>query len=467
MAKKPQEPKRDPLQDEIDALLKELPAADPSLQGDPEEPADGSAAIEASDTANPDVSSDGPSEPTRRDRIFVWLRVGLGAVVGVAITQWPYVGNCGFSLVGFFAALLMVVLAGVWASIWAWKHRMAVAHLLALAVTAWGITLVTRQVLPRVGYAAAEAGWRCPDPIPEQALRERGGLLRRPDGTLINYRSIGSGSIGVIAAGAMELTDLVRPLAEQQSVVLYDPRHRGGSRAASDTSGIGIDVEVDDLAAVRQHYAVEGIAVIGWSHTTPTVAQFAALRPDIVSRVVLIGPLPPRRTSYQLDWSRGAGQDSLGLELLSIMRARGEDRDDPAGYCRRYWNTAVLRPWMGDVTSMDRINLDPCRFENEQPEQREASMASLFESFGDWDWTSDVAGFAGPVLIIHGTADPVPIEGAEEWIQSFLNARLLSVEGAGHMPWVDQPETVRGAIETFVGGSWPPGAVGRQEPPAS
>ena len=94
-------------------------------------------------------------------------------------------------------------------------------------------------------------------------------------------------------------------------------------------------------------------------------------------------------------------------------------------------------------------------------------MASLFESFGDWDWTGDLAGFAGPVLIIHGTADPIPIEGAEEWIQSFPNARLLSVEGAGHMPWVDQPEAVRGAIETFVGGSWPPGAVGRPAPPAN
>ena len=101
MAKKPQKPKKDPLQDEIDALLKELPAADPSLQGDPEEPAAGSAAVAESEIANADASGDGPSEPTRRDRIFVWVRVGLGAVIGISITQWPYVGNCGFSLLGF------------------------------------------------------------------------------------------------------------------------------------------------------------------------------------------------------------------------------------------------------------------------------------------------------------------------------------------------------------------------------
>jgi len=91
-------------------------------------------------------------------------------------------------------------------------------------------------------------------------------------------------------------------------------------------------------------------------------------------------------------------------------------------------------------------------------------MTRLFDSFGDWDWTGDLAGYSGPVLVIHGTADPVVIEGSEEWIQSFPNARLLRIDGAGHMPWLEQPELVLGAIRTFLGGSWPAEAVGRQEP---
>jgi proline iminopeptidase len=467
LARKPQDPKRDPLEEEIDALLKELPEADPFLKGDPEELAAEHAAVADSTKLGVNGTPKTPSEPTRRDRIFVWIRVGLGAVAGIAVTQWPYVGRCGFSLLGFLAALLVIVVAGVWASIWAWKMRMAIAHLLALAVTAWGVALLSSQVLPRVGYAAAGAEWRCPDPIPDSVLRERGGLLRRPGGTLLHYRSIGSGPVGLIAAGAMELTDLLRPMAEQQSVVLYDPRHRGASRATNDTAGVGIDGEVDDLAAVRQHFAAEGIAVLGWSYTAATVAKFAALRPDIVNRVVLVGPIPPRRASYQLDWTRGAGQDSLGLELLRIMRERGEDEENSDDFCRRYWEIAVLRPWMGDSAALARSNLDPCRFENERPERREASLARLLDAFGDWDWTADVSNFAGPVLVIHGTADPVTIEGAEEWIQSFPNARLLSIEGAGHMPWLEQPDVVLGAIETFLGGSWPVGAVGRPEPEAT
>jgi proline iminopeptidase len=344
-------------------------------------------------------------------------------------------------LLGFLAALMVIVAAGVWASVWAWRMRMAAAHLLALAVTTWGVVLMANQVLQRTGYAATGAAWRCPEPVPSFATRERGGRIERPDGTILRYRDLGSGNVRLIAADAMVLTDFLRPLSQQLGLALYDPRHRGASRAASDTAGVGLDTDVDDLAAVRQNFAVENVAVLGWAYSAPTAALFAALRPDIVTRVILIAPLPPRRASYQLDWTRGAGQDTLGLELLRILRVRGEDLADTAAYCRRYWDIAVLHPWMGDAAALRRRTWDPCGFENEQPERREASFERMFDALGAWD--------------------PIPIEGAEEWIESFPNARLLRIEGAGHMPWLEQPGMVLGAIETFLGGAWPEGAVGR------
>ena len=39
------------------------------------------------------------------------------------------------------------------------------------------------------------------------------------------------------------------------------------------------------------------------------------------------------------------------------------------------------------------------------------------------------------------------------------NARLVSVEDAGHMPWIESPEEVLGAMSTFLAGRWPVAAI--------
>jgi pimeloyl-ACP methyl ester carboxylesterase len=37
-------------------------------------------------------------------------------------------------------------------------------------------------------------------------------------------------------------------------------------------------------------------------------------------------------------------------------------------------------------------------------------------------------------------------------------ARLVTVEGGGHAPWIEAPDLVLGAIATFLDGEWPQAA---------
>ncbi|MFW5947824.1 MAG: hypothetical protein ACOCUW_04970 [Gemmatimonadota bacterium] len=90
----------------------------------------------------------------------VWARAALGAVLVGAMTQWPY-PTCGLPLIGYFAAVAVVLVGGVWAGYAAWRRRMAAAHVLAVAVIFAGLALTAHQVLPRVGYAPAPVGWAC------------------------------------------------------------------------------------------------------------------------------------------------------------------------------------------------------------------------------------------------------------------------------------------------------------------
>jgi hypothetical protein len=77
------------------------------------------------------------------------------------MTQWPVAAECGAPLFLYLAATLVVTLGGVWAATGAWRHRRAVAHVIALAVVGWGLTLAAAVLLPRVGYAREAATWFC------------------------------------------------------------------------------------------------------------------------------------------------------------------------------------------------------------------------------------------------------------------------------------------------------------------
>ena len=154
----------DALAREVDKLLRKLPGADPYLKGDPEPAAVRAPAAPAPWTvtgSRPAVGIGGPRPATRVQRISVWVRVFLALVPGLLITQWPYASGCGFGLWAYLFAVLAVGMAGGWAAAWGWRYRMAFAHAAALLVIAWGATLVTDQVLRRVGYAAAQASWSC------------------------------------------------------------------------------------------------------------------------------------------------------------------------------------------------------------------------------------------------------------------------------------------------------------------
>ncbi len=60
-----------------------------------------------------------------------------------------------------------------------------------------------------------------------------------------------------------------------------------------------------------------------------------------------------------------------------------------------------------------------------------------------------------PVLVIHGVADPIPVEASEAWTTAMPNARLLLIKDAGHIPQIEQPEIFFKSVETFLKGNFP------------
>ncbi len=159
---------------EIERLIRQLPGADPMLRGNPT-PAPPTAvpAAAASPAPPPRRSSSGTTmnaataaakaaDATRRIELAgAWLRTAAAAGLGTAVLYWPYAHECGWLLHAYLGVVAAVLVAGGWASVIAWRVRVAAAHVLALVVFFWGVVLAAEQILPRIGYAALPAIWSC------------------------------------------------------------------------------------------------------------------------------------------------------------------------------------------------------------------------------------------------------------------------------------------------------------------
>jgi hypothetical protein len=93
------------------------------------------------------------------------LRLLLATALGVAMLFWPYDARCGIGLAAYLGATGVLIVAGVWSSVWTWRHRTGRAHTLSLLIILWGLVLGSIEVLPRVGYAKPTLGrpamWMC------------------------------------------------------------------------------------------------------------------------------------------------------------------------------------------------------------------------------------------------------------------------------------------------------------------
>ena len=138
---------------EVDKLLAKLPEADPMLErGVPTVP------VHPRQPVAPQGAARG------REWLSTWFRVGLGLLLGMGMLAWPYTHGCGLKLIFYLIGATTVIVAGVWSAISSWRRRLGLAHALSFGLIVWGLTLAAREVLPRGGYAKADAPIFCPEP---------------------------------------------------------------------------------------------------------------------------------------------------------------------------------------------------------------------------------------------------------------------------------------------------------------
>lgn len=137
----------------------ELKKIDRMLEGASDE-----ALLPAKAAPTPQAKAEAVAKQKGTSTLGVMARLLLAVALGVGMLFWPYEARCGLGLAAYLASVGVVVGAGVWTSIWTWRHRSSRGHILSLLLVLWGGVLGAIEILPRAGYAKpdpARASWAC------------------------------------------------------------------------------------------------------------------------------------------------------------------------------------------------------------------------------------------------------------------------------------------------------------------
>ena len=234
-------------------------------------------------------------------------------------------------------------------------------------------------------------------------------------------------------------------LADEHRLVFYDQRGGGRSRT-DDRAPIGWRTHVADLEGVATELGIDPLSIIGYSwggllallHATAVMRGEAHHTPD---RLVLIDPAPATREHrrvFETELARRQSSASIAA-MREELAASGLRERDPEAYRQRGFELSVAGYFADPALARD---LTPFRVTGR-------IQQSVWDSLGDYDLRDDLAALRVPALVTHGSDDPIPVESSVE-IARALGARLVVIDGSGHVPYVERPEPLFAAIRRFL-----------------
>ena len=289
------------------------------------------------------------------------------------------------------------------------------------------------------------------------------GVIKRTDGPDLRYRVLGHGgdtAIVVHGGPGLHMKYLLAPLArlaETKTLIFYDQRGRGESAEVTDSTEFTLEADLVDLDAVRTHFKLERVKLIGHHWGGAVAALYAVGHPERVERMVLVSPYPVHY-SFLTDYTFVRGDSALWAESLKHV-ATATTPEEAAAFCRDWWPT-YFRPLPPDPRTPYQ-ELAPTICDAPAARLLEVARAQRWISLSlpKTPWRESLNRTPVPTLVIEGGADSTVYRAAKRWAQHLPQARLLMLDGPYTFPWIGRLRGFTHALAGFLGGAWPDDAV--------
>jgi class 3 adenylate cyclase len=264
---------------------------------------------------------------------------------------------------------------------------------------------------------------------------------RTGDGVDIAYQDLGEGDVTILLLNGLvshlevyweqpRYERFMRRLATGMRVLVMDSRGIGMSDRVTGT--VDLETRADDLGTVMDDAGVDRAALLAWGVGGQSLAAFfAAVHPERTVALCIDPNVQMKRTA---EWPFGFTQDSF-----------------------EKWLIAELAIWGDDVASgYDDVPDEPGFAAWDAKLGRYAATPASYESFArtlfDTDVTDVLASIRVPTLILakQGSSWANPEQAA------FVSARIagslvVTTPGNEGVIWVDEPEPLVAAVESFLG----------------
>jgi len=233
-------------------------------------------------------------------------------------------------------------------------------------------------------------------------------------------------------------------LAHGRALLFYDQRGGGRSPVARDVP-VGWQEHVADLEALRKHWAIDRLTLLGYSWGGLLAVLYALEHPDRVGQLALVAPAP-LTARWREEFERRL---SARLADPRIVRARAElsasglAQRDPEKYRRLAFALSVAGYFK-----------DPSRAKELTPFRVTArTQQAVWQSLGNYDLRDRLRstfpkGRAPRAVVVHGVYDPLPIASARE-TAALLDTGVIEL-ATGHAPHVEATEDFVRALNGFL-----------------
>ncbi|MFI9596135.1 alpha/beta fold hydrolase [Nonomuraea sp. NPDC052265] len=263
------------------------------------------------------------------------------------------------------------------------------------------------------------------------------------DGTKLAYHVNGTGEpLVCLPGGPARASRYMGDLGGlPRRLILLDGRGSGDSAIPADPGTYRWDRLAEDVEALREHLGLARMDLLAHSASANVAVRYAGLHPARLRSLCLVAPSPVAVgfAPTEQDWQ-------AGVELR---------RDEP-------WYSAALAAFRADEgVERHRFFYGPwteraaAHAAGAEDECAEAAADGFYapSPVTPEEVRAGLATLDAPVLLLTGDLDAHPCRlYARPFAGLFRDAGLVTMPGAGHFPWVDDPGAFVSAVSAFLDG---------------